>query len=197
MLKVGITGGIGSGKSTVCQVFQTLGIPVLYADGIAKKLMESDPLLRLQIIKLFGMEAYDKNGLNRKLISKLVFDDKEKLAQLNAITHPAVIAYGEDWMNSQKNVPYALKEAALFFETGSDKKMDVMIGVYAPLSVRIQRTMLRDHINEEAVLARMAQQMDEEEKMSRCHYIIHNNEKESIIDQVLKIHQQLINNPID
>lgn len=197
MLKVGITGGIGSGKSTVCQVFETLGIPVLYADGIAKKLMENDPLLRHQIINLFGMEAYNKNGLNRNLISSLVFHDKEKLEQLNAITHPAVIAYGEAWMNSKKKVPYALKEAALFFETGSDKKMDVMIGVSAPLALRIQRTMLRDHINEEAVLARMAQQMKEEEKMSRCQYIIYNNEKESIIDQVLLIHQQLRGSRID
>lgn len=197
MLKVGITGGIGSGKSTVCQVFETLDILVLYADGLAKQLMETDPLLREQIVRLFGKEAYLNNKLNRGFLSNIVFKDKEKLAQLNAITHPAVIAFGEEWMNAQTNKPYALKEAALFFETGSDKNMDLMIGVSAPLSLRIQRTVERDNISEDAVLARMAQQMNEEEKMSRCHYIIHNNEKDSIINQVLLIHQQLIDSRID
>ena len=191
MLKVGITGGIGSGKSTVCQVFETLGIPVLYADGIAKQLMETDPLLREQIVRLFGKEAYLNNKLNRGFLSNIVFKDKEKLALLNAITHPAVIAFGEKWMNAQTNKPYALKEAALFFETGSDKNMDLMIGVSAPLSLRIQRTVERDNISEDAVLARMAQQMNEEEKMSRCQHIIYNDDKQSIIDQVSAIHKIL------
>jgi dephospho-CoA kinase len=192
MLKVGITGGIGSGKSTLCQVFETLGIPVLYADGMAKKLMESDPLLQEQIVRLFGKEAYLNNKLNRGFLSNIVFKDKEKLAQLNAITHPAVIAFGEKWMNAQSNKPYALKEAALFFETGSDKKMNVMIGVSAPLSLRIQRTIERDNISKDAVLARIAQQMNEEEKMSRCHKVIFNNDQDSIIEQVLSIHQDLM-----
>jgi len=192
MLKVGITGGIGSGKSTVCQVFETLGIPVLYADGIARKLMEKDPLLRKQIIALFGKDAYIDHQLNRVFLSQIVFKDKEKLAQLNAITHPAVIAFGEDWMNAHEKAPYVLKEAALFFETGSDKNMDLMIGVSTPLSLRIQRTIERDIISEDAVLARIAQQMNEEEKMSRCQKVIYNNDQDSIIDQVLSIHHYLM-----
>jgi dephospho-CoA kinase len=195
MLKVGITGGIGSGKSTVCQVFETLGIPVLYADGIARKLMESDPLLRKQIIALFGKDAYIEHQLNRVFLSQIVFKDKEKLAQLNAITHPAVITFGEDWMNAHEKAPYVLKEAALFFETGSDKNMDLMIGVSAPFSLRVQRTIERDIINEDAVLARIAQQMNEEEKMSRCQKVIYNNDQDSIIDQVLSIHHYLMAMP--
>jgi dephospho-CoA kinase len=195
MLKVGITGGIGSGKSTVCQVFETLGIPILYADGIARKLMEKDPLLRKQIIALFGKDAYIDHQLNRVFLSQIVFKDKEKLAQLNAITHPAVIAFGEDWMNAHEKAPYVLKEAALFFETGSDKNMDLMIGVSTPLSLRIQRTIERDIISEDAVLARIAQQMNEEEKMSRCQKVIYNNDQDSIIDQVLSIHHYLMATP--
>jgi dephospho-CoA kinase len=191
MLKVGITGGIGSGKSTVCQVFETLGIPVLYADNIAKALMMSDPKLRQNIIKLLGEDAYQNNQLNRTFISNIVFKDKQKLAQLNAIIHPVVIAYGEDWMNGQ-NSSYAIKEAALFFETGSNKKVDVMIGVSTPLQLRIQRTMQREHITEKDVLERISKQMNEEQKMALCDYVIVNDEKNSIIEQVLELHQTLL-----
>lgn len=192
MLKAGITGGIGSGKSTVCQVFETLGIPVFYADAAAKYLMQKDENLKQQILELFGADAYQNGNLNRAFISKIVFTDKEKLAKLNAITHPAVIRYGEEWMNKQ-NAPYALKEAAIFFESGSNKKMDVMIGVSAPLNLRIQRTMQRENISEAAVQERISKQMNEEEKMKLCNYIIINDDKTSVIDQVLNLHQILLN----
>lgn len=191
MLKVGITGGIGSGKSTVCQVFETLGIPVLYADDIAKELMEHDLALRTAIIQLLGSEAYIGKQLNKTYIANIVFHDKHKLAQLNAIIHPATIAYGDKWMQVQQG-PYALKEAALFFETGSNKNMDVMIGVSAPLHIRIQRTMHRDAISQEAVMERIAKQMDDEAKMKLCDYVIINDDKTSIIDQVVAIHQKLV-----
>lgn len=192
MLKIGITGGIGSGKSTVCQVFETLGIPVLYADGIARKLMESEPLLRKQIIDLFGNDAYTDHQVNKTFLSQIVFKDKVKLSQLNAITHPAVIAYGEEWMNAHEKAPYVIKEAALFFEIGSDKNMDLMIGVSAPLDLRIQRVMLRDNLSADEVSARIAQQMNQEEKMSRCQKVIYNDGQESIIQQVWSIHQDLM-----
>lgn len=191
MLKVGITGGIGSGKSTVCQVFETLGIPVLYADTVAKNLMQKDPILRQNIIALLGKEAYTQNRLNTAFISQKVFADKEKLAALNAITHPAVTAFSTKWMENQ-NSPYTLKEAALFYESGTHNQVDVMIGVSATLPVRIARTMQRDNISEEAVLARMSKQMNEYEKMSRCDYIILNNNNSPIIDQVLALHQKLM-----
>jgi len=195
MLKVGITGGIGSGKSTVCQVFETLGIPVFYADDAAKYLMQHDEKIKQQMIALFGQEAYKGNQLNREHISALVFNNKEKLAQLNAITHPAVIAYGEAWMQKQKSA-YTLKEAALFFESGSNKNMDVMIGVTAPLHLRIQRTMKRDKISEAAVMERISKQMNEEEKMSLCDDVIINDDKTSVIEQVLTIHQKLVQRAI-
>lgn len=191
MLKAGITGGIGSGKSTVCQVFETLGIPVFYADTAAKYLMQKDEYLKQQIIHLFGPDAYQNGNLNRAFISNIVFTDKEKLAKLNAITHPAVIRYGEEWMNKQ-NAPYTLKEAAIFFESGSNKKMDVMIGVSAPLHLRIQRTMQRENISEVAVQERISRQMNEEEKMKLCDYIIINDDKTSVIDQVLNLHKILL-----
>lgn len=191
MLKVGITGGIGSGKSTVCQVFETLGIPVLYADALAKNLMQTDPHLRVKIIALLGEEAYKKTRLNTAFISQKVFANQELLDALNAITHPAVIRYSNLWMQRQKN-PYTLKEAALFFESGTDKQVDVMIGVSAPLKLRLQRTMQRDNISEEAVHTRMSKQMNEAEKMNRCDYIIVNDNNTAIIDQVLALHQKLM-----
>ena len=173
-------------------MFEALGIPVLYADTIAKQLMESNTTIRKQIIDLLGAEAYIHNKLNRAYIGHTVFKDKEKLSHLNAITHPAVIAYGEEWMNCQKTA-YVLKEAALFFESGSNKNMDVMIGVTAPLHLRIQRTMQRDAISEEAVLERMSKQMNEEAKMKLCDYIIINDDKQSVIEQVINIHKNLLN----
>lgn len=190
MLKAGITGGIGSGKSTVCQVFETLGIPVFYADDAAKYLMQNDATLKQKIIALLGNDAYNNGKLNRNYISNIVFNDKEKLSQLNALTHPAVIAYGEQWMNRQ-NSSYTLKEAALFFESGSYRNMDIMIGVYAPLQLRISRTMQRDNISEDAVMERISKQMNEEEKMKRCDYVIVNDDKASVIQQVLDLHHKL------
>lgn len=191
MLKVGVTGGIGSGKTRVCQVFETLGIPVLYADSLAKKLMETDPELMAGIVRLFGNEAYLNQKLNNKFIGSIVFADKEKLAQLNALTHPAVIQYGEKWLQQQQSV-YAVKEAALFFESGSHQNIDFMIGVAAPLELRIERTMRRDGISREAVLERISRQMDQETKMSRCDAVIQNDDRHSLIEQVYALHLSLL-----
>lgn len=191
MLKVGVTGGIGSGKTRVCQVFETLGIPVLYADSLAKKLMETDPELIAGIIRLFGNEAYRNQKLNNKFIGSIVFADKEKLAQLNALTHPAVIHYSEHWLQQQQSV-YAVKEAALFFESGSHQNIDFMIGVAAPLELRIERTMRRDSISREAVLERISRQMDQEAKMSRCDAVIQNDDRHSLIEQVYALHLSLL-----
>lgn len=190
MLKVGVTGGIGSGKSTVCQVFRTLGIPVFNADDAAKWLMENDAKLVSGIKALFGEAAYENSKLNRPFIAAQAFNDREKLQALNALTHPATIAYGKRWMEEQ-TTPYAIKEAALFFESGSDKEVDVMIGVYAPQEVRIARAMKRDHISREQVLERLSKQMNEEEKMSRCKYVIINDDTKAVIPQVLELHTSL------
>lgn len=187
MRKVGITGGIGSGKSTVSKLFTLLGIPVLDADYTAKTLMETDEQVRNQIISAFGEQSYQNGRLNRPFLAQSVFVNPDKLAQLNVIVHPAVIQYSKHWMQAQQNVPYIIKEAAIFFESGSYKEMDIMIGVFTPLEMRIERVMQRNNIAREEVLQRMANQMNEDEKMKRCDYVIYNDGSQSLIQQVEKI----------
>ena len=191
MLKVGITGGIGSGKSTVCQVFKTLDIPVFYADDAAKYLMNNDPVLIAKIKDLFGSDVYVDDVLDNKKLSEIVFNSPEKLNELNALVHPATIQYAKDWMEKQNN-PYTIKEAAIFFESGSNKDMDIMIGVSAPLELRISRAMKNLNTTRENILQRISKQMNEEEKMKRCDYIITNDERTAIIPQVLELHKILL-----
>jgi dephospho-CoA kinase len=193
MLKIGLTGGIGSGKTTVAHIFEVLGIPVYYADDAAKRLMNEDENLRQQIITHFGEESYVDGKLNRSYLSAVVFSDAEKTKLINSIIHPATIADAELWMSKQ-TAPYAIKEAALIFEANAEKKLDLVIGVQSPLPIRMQRVMQRDNITEEAVLARMQKQMNEEEKMSRCDFVIVNDEKELLIPQVVALHEKLLAN---
>jgi dephospho-CoA kinase len=188
MLKVGITGGIGSGKTTVCQVFETLGIPVLYADETARYLMDNDALLVDNIKTLFGQDIYISGKLDRTKVAATVFNQPGTLQQLNNLVHPAVIRYTETWI-AQQQTPYVIKEAAIFFESGTNAGIDIMVGVYAPQELRIKRAMQRDNITREKVLARMASQMNEEEKMKLCDFVITNDEVEPIIPQVLKLHE--------
>lgn len=191
MLKVGLTGGIGSGKSTVAHIFETLGIPVYYADDAAKKLMNEDEGLKQQVEQLFGDASYINGQLNRAFVSAQVFNNPEKLATLNSIVHPATIADAEKWMQHQ-SAPYAIKEAALIFESGAQENLDNVIGVFAPKAIRIKRVMDRDGITREEVLARMNKQINETIKMRLCNYVITNNEQELLIPQVLAIHQALL-----
>jgi dephospho-CoA kinase len=192
MLKIGITGGIGSGKSTVARVFETLGIPVFNADKAAKTLMDNDPDLKTALQNIFGTNIYNNGRLNRPLLSSIVFKDKDKLQQLNQIVHPKVIAWGETW-HSLQQTPYTLKEAALFFETGSYRMMDFIIGVYAPIDIRIERVMTRDQLTALQVSDRISKQMNEEEKMKLCKFVIVNNNEQSVVEQVVNIHQQILN----
>ena len=191
MLRVGITGGIGSGKSIVAKVFATLGIPVYNADSTAKRLMEEDTSLKASISLLFGEQAYEAGRLNRPYISAIVFKDREKLAQLNALVHPATIAAGEKWFGEQQ-APYALKEAALIFESGTQRQLDFVIGVSAPQHLRIHRVMARDGVGREEVLKRMQNQIDETIKMRLCDSVIYNDEVQLVIPQVLELHEQLL-----
>lgn len=191
MLKIGLTGGIGSGKSTVAKVFQTLGVPVYNADAVAKKLMSESPILHEQLTAAFGEETYLDNVLNKVYLSAKVFGNEEELKKLNRIVHPVVIQAGEDWMNAQ-TTPYAIKEAAIFFESGSAGGLDFIIGVYAPKALRMQRSMHRDDSNRQQVLARMEQQLDEELKMKLCDFVITNDEQQLILPQVLALHEKLI-----
>lgn len=193
MLKAGITGGIGSGKSTVCKIFEILGIPVYYADDRAKWLMENDPDLRKGLIELFGEAVFtETNQLNRPYIAQIAFHDPEILKQLNSLVHPAVGIDGFVWQEAQKDVPYTLKEAALLFESGSYQFLDKIITVTAPLDVRIRRVIDRDHVSREAVEARISKQMPEEEKAKRSDFVIVNDGKKGLIRQVLAIHRELL-----
>jgi dephospho-CoA kinase len=191
MLKVGVTGGIGSGKSVVCQVFKTLGIPVFNADDAAHYLMENDTTLVQGIQWLLGDEVYENGKLNREKVSAVIFQDPEKLKQLNNLVHPAVIGYGNAWMQEQLT-PYAIKEAAIFYESGSYKDVDVMVGVYAPQELRIKRTMERSNMTREKVLSIIAQQMNDDVKMKLCNYVITNDDATPLLPQVLKIHEELL-----
>lgn len=195
MLKVGITGGIGSGKSTVARIFSVLGIPVYYADMASRKLMNEDPDVIAAITGHFGPESYRDKMLNRAHISSLVFRDPDKLALLNRLTHPATIRHANEWMLRHERegiVPYVLKEAALIFESGSAAHLDFVIGVSAPLPLRIHRIMQRDSISREEVLMRIDRQMDESVKMKLCDAVVVNDEVSMIIPQVLELHEKLL-----
>jgi dephospho-CoA kinase len=191
MLRVGLTGGIGSGKSTVAKIFEVLGIPVYYADDAARHIMNTDEELKKDIIQQFGIESYVNGQLNRAYIAALVFNDKEKLALLNSLTHPATIRDANQWMQQQTS-SYTIKEAALIFESGSAEHLDYVIGVYTPLPLRMKRIMDRDHITKEEVQQRMSRQIDEEIKMRLCDKVIVNDEQQLVTTQVLQIHEQLM-----
>lgn len=191
MLKIGLTGGMGSGKTIVSRIFSVLGVPVFYADDAAKAVMNDNAELKQQIISLFGTEAYIENQLNRKHISAIAFNDPFKLEQLNALVHPVTIAAADTWMAKQ-NAPYVIKEAALMFEAGAAAHLDYVIGVYAPEAIRIKRAMQRDGISREAALARFNNQIDDNIKMKLCDFVIRNDEQHSVLGQVLELHKKFM-----
>jgi dephospho-CoA kinase len=191
MLKIGLTGGIGSGKSTVAKVFETLGIPVYYADDASKKLLNENDELKAAVVQHFGKEVYKNGELDRKHLASIVFNNKEKLDLLNSLTHPIVIKDAEDWMNRQTS-PYAIKEAALLFESGAAEKLDYIIGVYAPQHLRVKRVMERDGLPTEEVVKRINRQIDEEMKMKLCDFMITNNDQQLVLPQIMQLHQRFI-----
>jgi dephospho-CoA kinase len=196
MLKIGITGGIGSGKTTICKVFETMGIPVFYADTVAKQIMVTDELLVAGVKNAFGVESYGNDGLlDNKHIAGIVFNHADELAKLNALVHPAVFRAFDNWVKQVPvTVPYILKEAALLFESGSDKMCDQNILVLAPESTRLQRVMERDGVSAGQVKARMDKQLPDEEKTKLADHFIYNNETASLILQVIKLHQLFLTN---
>ena len=193
MIKVGITGGIGSGKTTVCRVFELLGVPVFYADNVAKTIMQTDSQLKNEILNTFGQESYLVDGqLNRPYISSIVFKDLLQLNKLNALVHPAVFRAFDRWIVEQKDVPYILKEAALLYESESYKMCDLSILVNSPESTRISRIKARDHISEEEIMLRMKRQFSDEQKMKLANHILINDENRLLIPQILDLHQQFL-----
>ncbi len=190
MLRIGLTGGIGSGKTTVAKLFETLGIPVYYADDAAKKLMNTHEKLKAALIEHFGARSYSQGELDRKYLAAIVFNDNEKLELLNSLTHPVTIQDAEEWM-SRQTTPYIIKEAALLFESGAAERLDYVIGVYAPQHIRVKRVMERDGLAVEEIMKRISHQIDEEMKMKLCDFVISNNDQELLIPQVLGLHQKL------
>lgn len=193
MLKIGITGGIGSGKTTVCKVFELLGVPVFYADDVAKSLMYTDPVLKSEILKAFGENSYSKNGdLNRSYISSIVFNDKHELEKLNSLVHPAVFRAFDNWVLSQKEASYVIKEAALLYESDAYKMCDQSILVISPIETRISRVKARDGISAEDIQLRMNRQLSDEQKMKFADHILNNDEKQLLIPQIIQLHQQFL-----
>ena len=193
MLKIGITGNIGSGKTTVSKVFELLGVPVFYADAAAREVMTNDEELIAGVKQTFGTEAYFEDGsLNRKYIAGKVFNDPAELAKLNALVHPATFRAFDGWAKSFIDAPYLMKEAAILFESGSYKLCDYSIIVTAPKEVRMQRVIDRDNISIAEVESRDARQMPEEEKVKLANFRIKNDDTQLVIPQVLALHQQFL-----
>jgi dephospho-CoA kinase len=193
MIKVGLTGGIGSGKSTVAHFFENIGIPVYFADPSAKRLMTENSDLKYNLIKTLGKEAYNTIGqLNTKYISSKIFNNPELLSQINTLVHPAVEKDFLDFAQQHANAPYIIKEAAILIESGSYKQVDKIILVSAPETLRIKRVCKRDGIDASLVKERINKQWSDEQKQPYIDFQIHNDDQQLLIPQILKIHQQLI-----
>ena len=192
MKLIGLTGGIGSGKSTVAKIFEALDVSVYYADDEAKKLYVTHPEMKAKIIENFGAETYTDNQLNRAYLSSQVFGDKNKLALLNSIVHPELEKHFQTWLNQNQDRDYVLKEAAILIEMKGHESCDKIIVVTAPENVRIQRVIARDQTDELAVKNRINKQLSEEERNQYADFIIDNSGNKMLIPQVMKIHESII-----
>lgn len=188
---IGLTGGIGSGKSRIVAVFTALGVPCYIADQEAKKLMVDNARVKQQIIDLFGEKAYNQNDLNRAYIGELVFNDSQKLAALNAIVHPAVAQDFSVWI-SQQDYPYVIKEVAILFETAGYKAVDQSILITAPKEIRLQRAMKRDQCTEEEVLARMNNQWEDEQRLPLASHVIENLAWKDTEKEIKRLHKYFL-----
>ncbi len=193
MFRVGLTGGIGSGKTLVSSIFEKLCVPVYYADTAARDLMNSDAGLKDDIVSLFGDQAYGKDGLNRQYLAGSVFGDPVKLAGLNRLVHPAVRLDFKRWTAEQSGSLYVIEEAAILFESGASQEMNLSVLVYAPEELRISRVMKRDGVDREAVQRRMGHQLSEEEKMEKADFVLINDGKEMLLPQVIELHNKILN----
>ncbi len=183
---IGLTGGIGSGKTTIANYFNEMGVPVYIADDGAKRIMQSDNILK-EVKSVFGQDIFDGEVLNRAKLAQIVFNDKEQLARLNAIVHPGVKRDFELWMQDYKNYDYVIYEAAILFESGRYKECDVIITVTAPEETRIERVIVRDKTTREQVLSRMKMQWDDEKRISKSNFVINNDNLKNAKEEVVKI----------
>ena len=193
ILKLGLTGGIGAGKSTIAEIFEVLNIPIYSADQRARYLMEHDPILIMGVKNLLGSQSYDDSeSLNRNWVAERVFADHDLLTQLNFLVHPAVTMDGDHWHTQQSDVPFTLKEAALTFESGQYLKLDAVISVEAPEKIRIERVMRRDGVSASAVKSRMEHQWPEDRRRMMADFVIENDGLHPLIPQVWSIYQQIL-----
>ena len=188
---IGLTGGIGSGKTLISKVFKSLGIPVYNSDIEAKLLMNTDVLIVTELKQKFGDDLYRKNVLDRKKLAEIIFNDINKLNYVNSIVHPAVKLHFNKWIKKQKS-EYVIKETAILFESGTNKDVDLIITVIAPEHIRIKLIIDRDRLKMEEIKSRTANQISDSEKMNRSDFIINNDNKQLILPQILKIHKKII-----
>ena len=188
---IGVTGGIGSGKSTVCKIFATLGVPIYNADEEAKQLYNTDLELKEKMIEQFGKAIYPNGKFDRQVLREIVFKDDEKLTWLNSVVHPRVWLHATTWFEKQTH-PYVIKEAALMIESGSYKQLDKLVAVVCPVHVRIQRVMQRDGLHEQAILDRIEKQVSEEIARAHADYVLVNDGKQAIIPQVMELHRTFL-----
>jgi dephospho-CoA kinase len=190
--RLGVTGGIGSGKTSVCRVFSILGVPVFSADASARDLMESESKIRNGVNAIAGSDLYHDGSLDRKELARLIFGNKSFLERVNALVHPEVFKRFNDWCTRQES-PYVIMEAAIIFESGAWELLDRIAIVTAPAGERITRVMKRNNLSEEQVLERMNSQAAEEDLIRRSHYVIKNGENDMIIPAILKINEEILN----
>jgi dephospho-CoA kinase len=190
-LRLGVTGGIGSGKSTVCRVFSVLGIPVFSADIEAKRIQDNDPEIKDKINSIAGKDLYSSGRLDRTELARLIFNNKDFLWEVNSVVHPAVFNYFRRWVDMQ-DAPYSIMEAAILFESGAYRMMDRIVTVVTPLQERIDRLLKGNKLNREQITDRIRNQIDDESRIKKSDYVIYNSENDMIIPSILEIHQEML-----
>ncbi|MCX7547427.1 dephospho-CoA kinase [Xanthomarina sp. F1114] len=189
---IGLTGGVGSGKTTVAKQFNALGIPIYIADNEAKQLMNTSEVIRKKLIDLFGDNAYKDNTLNRPFLADIIFNSEESLKKMNAIVHPEVALHFKTWVSKQ-NAPYVLKESAILFENGAYTSCDYIITVTAPLDLRMERLLKRDDTTVEKIQAIINNQWSDEAKIEKSHFVIVNKDLKETQQQVQLTHDKIVN----
>jgi dephospho-CoA kinase len=190
-LRLGVTGGIGSGKTTVCRVFSVLGIPVFSADIEAKRIQDTDPDIKDKINSLAGKDLYSSGKLDRTELARLIFSNKDLLWEVNSVVHPAVFSCFRRWVASQ-DAPYSIMEAAILFESGAYRMMDKIVTIVTPLEERIDRLVKGNKLTREQITDRIRNQIDDESRIKKSDYVIYNSENDIIIPAILLIHQEML-----
>lgn len=189
--RLGVTGGIGSGKTTVCRIFRVLGIPVFVADNVARDVMENEPDIRAAINLITGKDLYTHGNLDRKELARIIFNRPDLLRKVNAAVHPEVLERFNRWASASDS-PYVIMEAAILFEAGADSLVDRVVTISAPVEERISRVMGRNELTREEVIRRINNQLGDEEREEQSYYVINNSDNEMIIPEILKIHDDML-----